>query len=200
MRVRTFEASGASNDQGSNVNVGMDTLQAGDRVPMSWEANEGLGPDFRGEYVDGCLVVSAAPSLPNQRICRRPANLLESAIPDAYEVVEGWAWKPTKDEFVPDVTVFERTPETIRSTASPLLAVEVLSTDRASDLLRKFAKYAAAGLVHYWVVDPERPEIMIYRLSDQGLYREIGRIEGAEEREIDLGVVQISVSPSHLLV
>ena len=69
----------------------MQTLHEGDRVPMSWEEYEALGPD--------------------------------------------WAWRPTQDEFVPDVTVFERTTETIRLTATPLLAVEVLSSDRASDLV-----------------------------------------------------------------
>ena len=31
--------------------------------------------------------------------------------------------------------------------------IEILSTDRARDVLRKATKYAAAGLERYWIVD-----------------------------------------------
>jgi hypothetical protein len=40
---------------GSTVDGAMQTIRAGDRIPMSWEEYEVLGPAFRGEYIDGVL-------------------------------------------------------------------------------------------------------------------------------------------------
>lgn len=113
------------------------------------------------------------------------ANLLEAHLPPGYEVVEGWAWKPGKDEFVQDVVVFGTTSETTRLTATPELAVEVLSSDRAADLVRKFGKYAGAGLARYRVIDHEGPELIVYELSENGVYVETQRLGGAESGEAD---------------
>ena len=37
----------------------------------------------------------------------------------------------------------------------PLLCVEILSSNRANDYVTKMAKYAEAGLEHYWILDTE---------------------------------------------
>jgi Uma2 family endonuclease len=48
----------------------------------------------------------------------------------------------------------EREPETDLVTAPPLVAVEVLSTNRTDDLVRKSTDYLDAGAGQYWIVDP----------------------------------------------
>ena len=39
-------------------------------------------------------------------------------------------------------------------TGIPELVIEILSSEPARDTIRKFAKYAEAGLPRYWTIDP----------------------------------------------
>jgi len=57
-------------------------------------------------------------------------------------------------EFIPDVIVVPASGEQARCTGTPVLAIEVLSTNRSDDLILQTGRYAAAGLPHYWIVDP----------------------------------------------
>ncbi len=173
-------------------------LHAGDRVAMDWDTYESLGPDVPGEYVDGEFVVSPSPTQRHQQIVLSLAVRVLQVLPAGVRVLQEWSWKPGDDEFVPDLIVFDETSDQERFGGQPHLCVEVLSSDPARDTIRKFSKYAFAGLPHYWIIDPESPTIITYVLSD-GTYREAGRHEAGTPVTIEFGVSSITLDPGDLV-
>ena len=54
----------------------------------------------------------------------------------------------------PDLIVLADVPPGDVVTTEPLVVVEVLSSNRSDDLVRKSTEYLAAGAGQYWIVDP----------------------------------------------
>jgi Uma2 family endonuclease len=81
--------------------------------------------------------------------------------------------------------------------------VEVLSTDRGADLIRKFHKYAEAGLPRYWIIDaghPDGPEIIVYALDGtKGVFVETSRHRSKDEVRLNAGPMTITLRPADLL-
>ena len=48
----------------------------------------------------------------------------------------------------------------------PDIVVEVLSTDRSRDLVRKRRIYAEAGVLEYWPIDPRNDTVTVLELSE----------------------------------
>ena len=113
-------------------------------------------------------------------------------------VAEGWAWKPDRDEFVPDVMVFDDAGEVTRFTGIPHLVVEILSSDPAADIIRKARKYAATGVERYWIIDPEGPEIIVHHLV-VGILVEQARHGPGTEVTLDIGPTRVTLDPATLL-
>jgi Uma2 family endonuclease len=113
-------------------------------------------------------------------------------------VIEGWAWKPSDDEFVPDLMILDAGNETVRYAGAPYLGVEILSTDRAADIIRKARKYAAAGLERYWIIDPDGPEVIVCR-RHAGIFIEDARHGPGTTVTLDAGPVAITFDPAELL-
>ena len=143
------------------------SVAAAGRVPMSWVEYERLPDDVPGEYVHGHLVRAPSPSRGHQRVCWRLAALLDEAVGGDHEANVAWQW-------IPDVMVYRRTADTARYTGTPLLCVEVLSTNRAADLRDKLESYAHFGVEHYWVLDPVGRTLVAYVLV-QDSYQERAR-------------------------
>lgn len=110
----------------------------------------------------------------------------------------GWQWTPSAGQnFIPDVMVYAATEENIRLTATPVLVIEVLSQNRADDLVVKTSRYAAAGLAHYWILDRVAGELLVHELRG-GVYEQL-QVVGAESAQVGFGIAAVTVSVPELL-
>jgi Uma2 family endonuclease len=167
---------------------------------MSWDDYCLLDESVSGEYLDGCFVMTPSPDRRHQQTCRRLANALEGVLPIGYEVNTAWEWMlaaSPPESVIPDVMVYAATQDSTRYTGLPVLAVEVLSQNRDTDLVRKKAKYAAAGLMHYWVADRVREVLDAYALGEAG-YQHV-RCVGHDAEELDFGVAKLTIGMAELL-
>ena len=83
----------------------------------------------------------------------------------------------------PDLTIVLRgNPVTITDRmieGTPDIVVEVLSSNRRRDLVRKRQLYAAAGVPEYWIFDPVNDDVALLELRD-GEYSQRARLTAAD--------------------
>ena len=84
---------------------------------------------------------------------------------------------------IPDLSIFIRPPgdDTDISSAGniPDIVIEILSTDRNRDLVRKRQLYAEAGVPEYWIFDPVNDTVLPLELRD-GKYAERPALTAAD--------------------
>ena len=62
----------------------------------------------------------------------------------------------------------------------PDIVVEVLSSDRRADLVRKRELYEAAGIPEYWILDGDADTLTALELDDDGTYHERAVLTAAD--------------------
>jgi len=78
------------------------------------------------------------------------------------------------DGFRPDLAGWRRSRFTERPNAHPMTVIpdwvcEVMSPDNATnDTVMKMQRYHAAGVPHYWLLDPEKGSLHVYRHQADG--------------------------------
>jgi Uma2 family endonuclease len=136
------------------------------------------------EMLDGAVFLSPSPGFGHADAVLALAGLLRAAAPADLRVLG--APFPVRlgrqTELRPDLMV-ARYADLVRDelTEPPLLAVEVRSpaTDLVDRCLKRsvYARYRVPG---YWLVDPETPALIALELDEDGDYRAVADVVGAE--------------------
>lgn len=132
--------------------------------------------------------MSPFPSLSHSRAIARLQTAVSRVLPPGWLVVSHYGWKLASDEFGPDLIVVPADAPEDRFTGIPPMVAEVVSTNRADDLVRKVQKYARAGAPQYWIVDPRDREVTGLELRD-GMYEPYVVVDG----ESRLGEFRIAI-------
>ena len=156
---------------------------------------------LRHELIDGHFVMTPAPGVNHQTASLRLMILLDAQVRGSALMVLTAIFDVVLGPHVvkPDLIVAPKADFTERDLpVAPLLVVEVLTTSTLHlDRGRKREIYAEAGVLHYWIVDPDEPSISVLELADGG-YVEVGHAVGDQTINIERPVA-LHFAPADLL-
>jgi Uma2 family endonuclease len=165
------------------------------KVRLTYQDLLGLPEDLlRHELIDGEHLMSPAPSRKHQRVAMNLSWLIRGYLEDH---ALGSVYAAPLDVVFSDFDVAE--PDLLYVSAereqrlgterhlagAPDLVVEVLSPSTAGiDQGRKLWLYERYAVTEYWIVDPERETVKVYRLTEGSLRfaAEIARADSASAR------------------
>jgi Uma2 family endonuclease len=163
---------------------------------MTWEDYARLPGDTRYEYVDGKVIATPFPTPRHAVTIQRLMTPLSASLPTSHLAVSHVGWKAGDDEFGPDAMVIPSSVvDETRFDGVPALVVEVVSSNRASDLVVKVGKYAKAGAPRYWIIDL-RDRVLLALVLVDGVYRVAAQLDDdnpSAELETGLGTVRVSL-------
>jgi Uma2 family endonuclease len=143
----------------------------------------------RYELIDGEIFMTPAPSPRHQFASKRLQRILERYFEDSGRLLVFAAPLDVilsdADVVQPDLVVVDRAQLSDRGVEGvPLVLVEILSPSRpAHDRLAKAARYAACGVQHFWIVDPDARTVDCFELRDRA-YRLRGSAGGREALDV----------------
>ena len=142
----------------------------------------------RCELIDGVVYMAAFPIPDHQFLATALAAFLwQQIVEPGLGIVYSVAGVVVADDSAlgPDI-VAVRTERvgiigpTVIDGGAPDIVVEVLSSNRHSDLVRKRELYEAAGIPEYWILDGDADTLTPLELGDDGRYRERGALTAAD--------------------
>ena len=176
--VVTCRAEGSTMSAMTTLHLQVDGWTVDDLADLDLE--EGL----RCELVDGCLLVTPPPVVRHGHGIAQLCVLLSPALGDEWIVTTDSGIRfDDRNLRIPDVLVVRRAAlgQALAAASDVLLAVEVMSPSSVStDRVAKPAQYAAAGIPHFWRVEPD---VLVTHALDGDTYRETGRF--ADEVVVD---------------
>jgi Uma2 family endonuclease len=138
--------------------------------PGGWTADDldRLPPSApRFELIDGALIMMSPQTSLHGTVMRRLSNAVEAATPRPLRVEIEMTIKLAKRQRPePDIVVLDAPVDSARTWYRPeevVLVVEIVSEEsQERDRLTKPVKYAQAGIRHFWRVEKEGDELVIY--------------------------------------
>ena len=142
----------------------------------------------RSELLDGVVYMAAFPIPDHQFLAtvlstQLVLQIMETGLGIVYKVA---GVVVSEDSALgPDIVVVraDRTNiigPTVIDGGPPDIVVEVLSSNRHIDLVRKRARYEAAGIPEYWILDGDADTLTQLELGDDGTYRERAALTAAD--------------------
>jgi len=154
------------------------------------------------ELFEGVIVLTMNPPVRRHtRLVTELAFLLRQGVPRDMTVLVGpfGVLVPTRNSALePDLAVVP-TAERDEMDATPWLVAEVLSpSTRGRDQVDKRRLYAARGILSYWLLDPQVPDLRVLELGDSGEYVEITYVSAGEAVDL-MRPFAVRVCPAELL-
>ena len=147
----------------------------------------------RCELIDGVLRMAAFPIPDHQILANVLATRLTNQIMETGLgiVLPATGVVLTDDTAVgPDITVIRADRAGIIGATvindAPDIVVEVLSSNRRADLVRKRELYEAAGIAEYWILDGDADTVTVLALGSDGGYRERAALTAADTLDTPL--------------
>ncbi len=135
----------------------------------SFEEWWAIPAEYHAEYVGGRIFMNR-PSYRHQKVCQQLHDEVHRQHPLAITALSvGWRMFSDRQDYrIPDLMILDREPHEDVVTLPPLVAVEVLSQNRSTDLVRKAHEYLEAGAQQYWLVDPRDRTIRVLLATETG--------------------------------
>ena len=134
----------------------------------------------RCELIDGVVYMAAFPIPDHQFLAMvLSGNMFQQIMETGLGIVYQVAGVVVSDDSAlgPDIVVV-RTERvgiigpTVIDGGAPDIVVEVLSSNRHADLVRKRELYEGAGVLEYWILDGDADSLTQLELGDDGVYQE----------------------------
>jgi Uma2 family endonuclease len=139
------------------------------------------------ELIDGKIIMQASAAPFHNRIVTKLATQFDA---EGWEALGEQALISEISSFEPKPDLTVTTAEAIQDNANPLpadrvdLAIEVVSSDRNSDYIKKRMWYAMSGIPLYLLIDPNDGIIELYSDPEKMTYRRVDPYQFGESVEL----------------